>query len=183
MDFFVFFYFSFSGSFFPLFVLLFAAAQSATQGPWGHALCGSGTGLGSEAGRQLPPPPARHLRGESRFLEEEFSSRNSPRLPLQNKKQRVLVLPEFHCGFLGRGHLNPNCFCSRRDTDAHGPLDAVLMPTTRVCFKQIRFNASILQNGVSPLIFYSFSIWAQDFSASHTQTLINRTKKSKQIIF
>lgn len=47
------------------------------------------------------------------------------------------------------------------------------MPLTSVRFQQLRFNATGLQNGVSPLIFYCFRIWAQDFSGSHPHSLIS----------
>lgn len=51
------------------------------------------------------------------------------------------------------GRFKSELFCSRTGTDAYGPLGAVLLPTTSVRFQQLRFNATTLQNGASPLVF------------------------------
>lgn len=91
----------------------------------------------------------------------------------KNREQGFWSPRSPHYGSRGWGVLNPNCFCSRTDIRADGPMDAFLMPTTSVRFQQLRFNATTLQNGVSPLIFYSFRIWAHDFSENHPHSLIN----------
>lgn len=147
-------------------------AHGATRGAGGGLA--RGAGLGCSRPLLLPDPRG----GEGDSWKRNFHFEAAQEQLFKTKKQREREQGFWsprspHHGSRDWGVSNPDCFCSRTEIRADGPMDAFLMPTTSVRFQQLRFNATTLQNGVSPLIFYSFRIWAHDFSGNHPHSSIN----------